>query len=78
MAEKQRRKPGRPSTCNRCLWSETGCCSAHQDEYESYDPVASLGKTPRRDPSEPRPFDFGHGNQNRVRWYDAFSGDRTA
>ena len=48
---RQRKTPGLPSSCDRCLWSESGACSDHLDEYESYDPRNSIGgRRPAGDP----------------------------
>lgn len=38
----QRKSPGRPSTCDRCMWAEHGCCPDHLNSYETVNPLAGV------------------------------------
>jgi hypothetical protein len=53
---KRRKSPGLPSSCDACLHAEHGCCSQHHD-FETVDPLKSLGLVPR-----------SMSPEDRVRW----------
>jgi hypothetical protein len=38
---KRRKSPGDPA-CDRCLWSEHGCCPEHREFYAETDPLRGI------------------------------------